>query len=70
MMRRRARYLIEHADEMELADRGDVREVIQVQRLLQVLLHLAHHSLHGFLVGFDGIGAVRAGGCWLMVSDW
>ena len=61
MVRRRARDLVENPHQMKFADRRDVRESIQVQGLLQMRAHVAHEALHGFLIGFNGIGAMGRG---------
>jgi len=61
MVRRRARDLVENSHQMKFADRSDVRESIQVQGLLQMRAHVAHEALHGFLIGFNGIGAMGRG---------
>src|ERR1019366_1600384 len=66
MMRCRPRGFVKHAHEMKLADRGDLRESVQVQRLGQVLLHVADRPPDGQLNSFDRVGAMR--GCGKLVA--
>ena len=59
MMRRRPGGFVKHAHQMELADGGDLRECVQVQRLGQMLLHVADGPLDRHLIRLDRVRAMR-----------
>ena len=60
VMRARARDLLKHPHAMKLADRRQPGNVVQIEGLLQVQLHVRDHPLDRRLVGRDRVRPMQA----------